>query len=115
MKVTPEFVEDDGTLIDDFDAVTLSTNWEKFTVGPLDTTDLATFDDSARLAFVLEASGDEFYLDNIVLRQTEEAVTVIKDSWSTPASCDETPEGAVSINTCSAVPNITTAMATPLT
>lgn len=97
--IQPQFVEEAGAGRDlTFDAVTLTTNWEKHTVGPLDVSASKIFDDSAWLAFLVSdtSTGNEFYLDNIVLRQTEEAVTVIKDSWDTPAACDQTPEGAAS-------------------
>lgn len=97
VTLTPSFVEEsgDGT-VRAFGSVTLSANWERYVVGPLDTTDFDAFDDTAQLAFALGAKDDEVYVDTITLRQTEESIAVIKDSWNTPATCDETPEGAAS-------------------
>ncbi len=97
VTMLPKFIEESGSGTGrDFNTVTLSTAWERYTVGPLDTSDFANFDDTAELAFVLPASGSQVYVDTITLRQTEEAITVVKDSWNTPAECDETPEGASS-------------------
>ncbi len=96
LVITPVFIEQAGTGDEyQFDTVTLSPIWKEYTVGPLDTTDESGFDDSALLAFMAD-SGAEFYLDNITLRQTEENITVIKDSWETPATCDETEDGVSS-------------------
>ncbi|MEK7665435.1 MAG: hypothetical protein AAB337_00975 [Patescibacteria group bacterium] len=95
-SITPKFVYDGGSgTVQAFESVDLSTNWEEFTVGPLDTTD-TDFDETAVLAFAGDASGDDFYIDNITLRQTEENITVIRDSWVTPSTCDETADGAES-------------------
>lgn len=65
--------------------VELSTEWEQYTFGPFDLNefDYPTFDASAN--FVLEGSG---YIDNIVLRAGQDSVALIRDSWTTPASCD---------------------------
>ena len=94
--VTPGFIDTAGTgTSHTFGSATLSTSWKEYTVGPLDTSSFTAFDNSAKLYFS-GAKGDDFYIDNITLRQTEEDVDVIKDSWVTPSTCDETNEGAVS-------------------
>ncbi len=81
-----------------FDTVTLSTSsWQKYTLGPLNISSdrYETFGDNTVLAFIPE-SGVTFYVDNITLRQGEDNITLIKDSWVTPASCDEAADGTAS-------------------
>ena len=75
------------------DPVTLSGSWQLYSLGPLDTSEFDDFDENAILRFTTDSS-DEFYIDNITLKQTEENVTVIKDSWVVPSTCDQTPAGA---------------------
>lgn len=76
-------------------ALALSGSWQLYELGPLDTSDLANFDDNAVLGFyVLGSSTNTIYIDNIQLVQTEEDLTLIKDSWVTPSTCDQTSSGA---------------------
>ncbi|MBT3230554.1 hypothetical protein HN358_02110 [Candidatus Uhrbacteria bacterium] len=78
-------------------SVELSTEWTYYSVGPFDMNeaDYAAFGDGTVLAFVPSSTAD-FYVDNIVLREGEDELTLIKDSWSTPATCDQSWEGATS-------------------
>lgn len=83
----------------DFGTVTLSeTSWEEVTLGPLDMNedDYAAFGNGTVIVFEPGSSSTLFYVDNIVIREGEENITLIKDSWVTPAECDETPTGASS-------------------
>jgi hypothetical protein len=66
-------------------SVELSTEWEQYTFGPFDLNefDYPTFNEQAN--FVIEGSG---FIDNIVLRAGQDSVALIRDSWTTPASCD---------------------------
>ncbi len=77
--------------VHDFEAsaITLSSSWELYEMGPLDTTGFEDFDDTAILRF---EGTDEFYIDNIILKEAEDNITLIKDSWVTPSTCDQTPE-----------------------
>ncbi|NBT36645.1 MAG: hypothetical protein EBT21_00615, partial [Actinobacteria bacterium] len=75
------------------DGILLEGGWHEYTIGPLDTSSFASFDDSAIIDFGAPA-GSIFYLDNIRLKAVEENVTVIKDSWVTPSTCDQTADGA---------------------
>ena len=79
-------------------STSLSTSWQLYEVGPLITVgdDFEDFDETAELAFMFETSGQIVYLDNIDLVQTEENLTLIKDSWVTPSTCDENAAGASS-------------------
>lgn len=81
-----------------FGTTTLSASgWQEYRVGPLniDADTYADFGDDTVLVFVPD-SGVQFYVDNIVLREGEDNITVIKDSWVTPAECDEAPDGTSS-------------------
>lgn len=80
------------------DAVELTTGWQLFELGPLDTSgsDYSSFDENAVLTFFASDEDQIFYIDNVQLEQTEENLTLIKDSWVTPSTCDETPDGAPS-------------------
>lgn len=80
------------------DAITLESDWHEYSYGPLNM-DAAThpdFGDGATALVFTPASGTAFYLDNVVLREGEDNINVIKDSWVTPAECDETEEGVSS-------------------
>ncbi|HBD05140.1 TPA: hypothetical protein DCZ32_01640, partial [Candidatus Uhrbacteria bacterium] len=77
---------------DDVDSVALSPDWKSYRLGPLNTAG-DSVDDSAVIRF--RGTG-EYYLDNIMLREGEENLTLIKNSWSTPTQCDQTNEGVAS-------------------
>jgi hypothetical protein len=74
------------------DTVALDGSWALYSLGPLDTSAYEDFDENAVVRFATEA-GTEFYLDNITLKQVEENITLIKDSWVVPSTCDQTPNG----------------------
>lgn len=73
----------------------LTNTWSVYAVGPMDTSSFAAFDKDAKLFFTTK-SGKEFFVDNITLTQAAENITRIKDSWVTPAVCDQSPNGAIS-------------------
>jgi|GEM_PF-871259 len=78
-------------------SVALTGSWQLFELGPIDTSasGFESFDENAVLTFFASATSSQtFYLDNIQLKQTEEDLTLIKDSWITPSTCDQTPAGA---------------------
>jgi hypothetical protein len=76
----------------DVTSISLDGSWQRYTLGPLDTSSYDAFDETAILRFGLEA-GKEMYLDNLTLKQVEENITLIKDSWVVPSTCDQTAEG----------------------
>lgn len=73
-------------------AVELEDGWQVLTLGPLimDADEYPLFGDGTSLVLIPTGSA---YVDNIVLREGEEGLTVIRDSWVTPASCDESVTG----------------------
>ncbi|KKU40895.1 MAG: hypothetical protein UX57_C0008G0007 [Candidatus Uhrbacteria bacterium GW2011_GWE2_46_68] len=73
-------------------SIALDGSWQLYELGPLDTSDFTDFDDSAVLRWSADANVT-FYLDNISLKQAEENITLIKDSWVVPSTCDQTPTG----------------------
>ncbi|MBI4598899.1 hypothetical protein HY734_01735 [Candidatus Uhrbacteria bacterium] len=77
----------------DEDQLTLSGSWQLYELGPFDTSDIADFDDTALVSWSAGA-GTTFYLDNLELKAVEDNLTLLKDSWVTPSTCDETPAGA---------------------
>ncbi|HLD18160.1 MAG TPA: hypothetical protein VJB99_03760, partial [Patescibacteria group bacterium] len=74
------------------DPLALTNGWQLYELGPLDTTTLSDFDDTAVLRFGGN-SGATFYLDNVQLKAAQENRTLVKDSWTTPSVCDQTPAG----------------------
>jgi hypothetical protein len=92
-----DFVDPQATISSflDLTSIELDGAWKLYNLGPLDTSDYSAFDETTILRFVVSA-GDEAYLDNIKLKQVEENITLIKDSWVVPSTCDTTPSGAES-------------------
>lgn len=84
-----------------FTALPLSGSWQTYTLGPFDSGTLKPagglpgFTKDAILYFVTDA-GQNFYIDNLVLKQVEENITVVKDSWVVPSTCDSAPNGVAS-------------------
>ncbi len=80
------------------DAITLDTNWQQYSYGPMnmDASDYPDFGDGTSALVFTPGSGTSFYIDNVVLREGEDNIDVIQNSWVTPASCDETESGTAS-------------------
>lgn len=80
-----------------FGSADLDGAWELYSFGPMDTSNggFEGFDENAVLSF--KASGGqppiEFFIDNIQIKQVEDNITLIKDSWVVPSSCDTNPAG----------------------
>lgn len=88
-------VADDSEVDASFGTVALTSGWQQFTLGPLNMTaaQYADFGEGSNLVFDPSSLA---YIDNITLREGEDNITLIKDSWVTPAACDQAPTGAVS-------------------
>jgi hypothetical protein len=78
-----------------FGTVTLTSGWQQFSLGPLNMVgeSYPTFGPDTTLVFDPTSLA---YIDNITLREGEDNITLIKDSWVTPAECDQSPTGAAS-------------------
>ncbi|MEK7132386.1 MAG: hypothetical protein AAB833_02615, partial [Patescibacteria group bacterium] len=78
-----------------FGTINLTPSWQEYSLGPLDMNELdyPQFGVGTALVFEPEALT---YLDNITLREGEDDLTLIADSWVTPVSCDLSPTGTPS-------------------
>lgn len=68
-------------------SIDLPTNWRRFEIGPVSSDDLDFGETSTKLNFVRVGSNNAF-LDNVVLREVQDSIFVVRDSWVTPLSCD---------------------------
>ncbi len=84
-----------ATAVADFESIQLSGSWEVYNLGPIDTS-LPAFNDFDKdtVLFFATGNGDTFYIDNISLKQVDDNIAIIKDSWVTPVSCDTAPNGS---------------------
>ncbi len=76
-----------------FGDVTMGTSWQQVTLGPvlLDPESYPRAGEGTTLMF--SVNGGVAYVDSVVLREGEDGVYVLRDSWSVPAECDEDPSG----------------------
>lgn len=88
----------DSSFIPDSGVITLDTNWQQYSYGPIymDPNEYPDFGDGASVLVFDPASGSTLYIDNVILREGEDNITVIKNSWVTPAECDSTEDGTSS-------------------
>ncbi|RMD52017.1 hypothetical protein D6827_00910, partial [Candidatus Parcubacteria bacterium] len=78
----------------EFDTIELEDDWQEFSLGPLDMNEDDYPDFGSGTILVIEPAGSgDYYIDNVVLREGEDDITVIKDSWETPGVCDSNLEG----------------------
>ncbi|GEM_PF-5781983 len=73
--------------------ISLDTEWNQYTFGPIEIKNPLPRD--AKLVVQNEES-TSFYIDNVQIRELEDTVYVIKNSWKTPESCDQDSYGAPS-------------------
>ncbi len=66
--------------------VRLTTDWQNYTLGPV----YVSWDDLQNNSLIFDSLDNKVYLDNILLKVVKDNVYAIKDSWSTPDSCDRT-------------------------
>ncbi len=89
----------DASFTDDTSAIALTGSWKRYALGPLNMT-AENYPDfgngTSALVFTPADSGTVFYLDNINIREGEDNINIIKDSWVTPAVCDKTQVGGAS-------------------
>ena len=78
-----------------FGTINLTPSWQEYSLGPLDMNELDYPQFGVGTALVFEP-GALTYLDNITLREGEDDLTLIADSWVTPVSCDLSPTGTPS-------------------
>ncbi len=66
--------------------ITLSPSWKLYSVGPI-------FLNAALTSLSLHPSGQAAYIDNFVMREVQENIYAVANSWQTPASCNTAPDG----------------------
>ncbi|MDP2631268.1 MAG: hypothetical protein Q8P30_00690, partial [Candidatus Uhrbacteria bacterium] len=90
-------IEGDGSLLSFGSSITLTDEWERFSLGPLDMDSITYPEFGEGTVLVFEPFvGVTFWIDTIVLREGEDDIAVIMDSWITPAICDQNLEGETS-------------------
>lgn len=62
----------------------LTTGWRNYTVGPV----YISWNDIFNTRLIFSGFDDRAYIDNILLKRSNDSIFVVKNSWSTPASCD---------------------------
>ena len=73
----------------------LTAGWQEYTYGPIDpvlansTIDVET----AALTFNKNAVATNAFIDNVTLREIQDTAFLIENSWVTPSTCDQTPDG----------------------
>ncbi|MBI2474979.1 hypothetical protein HYV69_00975 [Candidatus Uhrbacteria bacterium] len=75
-------------------SIALTGNWKVYSLGPFDSSQYSGIEKNSILAFQTD-TGKEFFIDNLILKQVEENITIVKDSWVVPSTCDTSPNGAV--------------------
>ncbi|MBU1029534.1 hypothetical protein KKE28_05020 [Patescibacteria group bacterium] len=78
--------------------VTLTPEWRQFEIGPMRIGNPGGVAGrvSASLSLSLGAARGEAYVDNLVFKRVRDNITVIRNSWNTPLSCNRTREGIYS-------------------
>ena len=74
--------------------VKINSEWATYTVGPFNINWDRT---QASTTFKLSNNGGTFFIDNLVVKKMTDNIYIVKNSWNTPASCDNTlddPYGA---------------------
>lgn len=85
-----------GTAQVDFPmSLDLSSTWRRFEIGPVNTNVSWLKDAGTHLEFVRTGSNFAF-IDNISLKEVQDSIYVVKNSWKTPFSCDSTYVGTPS-------------------
>ncbi|MFA5029165.1 MAG: hypothetical protein WC518_00230 [Patescibacteria group bacterium] len=87
------FAESDSDA-DNIPQAVLNTTWQKYDLGPV----FVTWDERADEALEIKApAGVDVFFDNIILKEVQQNVYLIANTWFTPFACDnilETPFGS---------------------
>lgn len=73
-----------------FFTIILKGDWQYYQLGPINTKQAISSASSLQIKLTIGAG---FYIDNIVLTEASQKLYLIKDSWTTPAVCDQTING----------------------
>ncbi len=75
-----------------FKPLPLSGSWQVYSLGPFDSSQFPGVDKDSTLFFFTDTD-QNFFIDNLVVKQVEENITIVKDSWVVPSTCDSAPNG----------------------
>jgi hypothetical protein len=76
-------------------SLAITNEWKRYTLGPIVIPeDSEWITEGAKLSFSDVGVGNTFNIDNVVLREGEQDIFLINDSWNTPAQCDQNNAGA---------------------
>lgn len=65
--------------------VNIDNSWRSYTFGPV----VITWDISGPESLVFDSISRQVYLDNIILKEVKDNLYLVKNSWTTPAECDQ--------------------------
>ena len=74
-----------GTIILDFGSTILTDEWQQLTFGPVVLTEEINPNNAI---FYVNSQSGLFYVDSVIIRELNNNLYLIKDSWNTPVSCD---------------------------
>ncbi len=75
--------------------LTLGADWKQYSLGPVSAVDPLWGTAPTSLVFAKSGVG-EAYIDNVIVKEVPENLYVVRDSWNTPAACDQTLAGVPS-------------------
>lgn len=67
----------------------LRSDWQRYTLGPV----LIERPVTAEEELIFTSLGNPTFIDDLELKEVSENIFLIKDSWNTPASCDQAVDG----------------------
>lgn len=73
--------------------VELSSEWKQYAVGPVIVSDPYFGRAPVGIEIVRTAGTSDVFIDKFVLKEAKDNIYVIRDSWNTPAVCDQTADG----------------------
>jgi len=71
----------------------LSSDWRQYTVGPVIVANSYFGLAPAGIAITTDATSD-VYIDNFLMKEVQDNIFVVRDSWSTPQTCDQALDGS---------------------
>lgn len=72
-----------------FGKKTINNEWNEYTFGPLIFDRIVAVDEKLWvLSDKQKGTENDYYLDNVVLKEVQDNLYLVKDSWTTPCACD---------------------------
>ncbi|MEY4723252.1 MAG: hypothetical protein RLZZ324_765, partial [Candidatus Parcubacteria bacterium] len=78
-------------------AGTLTTDWKQYAFGPVNAPVNQSPAWGTNVQLLMKKSGGtDAFFDNVTLKEVQDNIYVVRDSWKTPLACDQTADGAPS-------------------